>query len=68
MADALQGLGEPVRQLIHLNSLLGDSPVKLAKESDLITTVYNRVVRNAPNPHEWPIFNRFLEILFGHDV
>jgi hypothetical protein len=66
--DASNQFDDPVRRLRLLNSFLCDTPVKLASGSDTIVTVYNAVVGKSPDPHDWPTFNRFMDILFGDDV
>ena len=68
MGDSSQAFDAPIQQLIHLNSMLCDTQVKLASDSDLITTVYNNVVRKLQNPYEWSTFNRFMDIIFGNDI
>ena len=66
--EASEQFDDPVRHLHLLNSFLCDTPVKLASESDVIAKVYNTVVGKSPDPHDWPTFNRFMDILFGNDV
>jgi hypothetical protein len=68
MGDSSQAFDVPIQQVIYLNSILSNMQVKLASDSDLITTVYNNVVQKLQNPYEWSTFNQFMDILFGNDV